>query len=654
MALRDSLFPIAVLIDDLKNEDANSRLNAVKRIDQIAIALGPKRTRDEFVPFLCECVDDDDEILIEMVQKLGKFVDLVGGPNYAPILLHPLRLLACADSKLVRDEAVASALRIGARLSDKEFAASFVPMVLLLIKGEWYNHRTSGVGMAHLVFRRCTIAAQRAELLEAIQHLVQDPLPMVRRTVADCLTRIVEELSGSEVVSLCKLVYTPLGEDSQDSVRAVTIISTPYILVAINKLIMNHNEADISMNALQALKDETYKRFINGIYADESWRVRHSCADVLVNVLEGYIGYTSVFERQLAKPVILGEQDCTESIDPLIDGKPDQTEVLKEQAQKIAQAKPAASAGSAYDELAVVKLFAKLLSDEEPEVRCIAVQRCVRVASRIDANNISQFMIPVLADRAVNDIVVFVRAALARNVVGLAQFLGKDDSINHLKPIVVKLLEDRDPEVRVTTLLNLPIIIEVTTVQPFSSHIMPAITLLADDNDWRIRKSVVQAMPGIARNLGTAFFDEHLSALCMNWLSDSVNYIRRAAVRNLVQLAGAFGQDWVVRVILPKINQLKTNPNYLHRINALFFIQELSGVCTPELICQHLLPIMVRMTNDAVPNVRFMAAETIGKCAGYVPAQYRDTQMKPCLLNLKSDSDIDVKNFAANALKLLQ
>jgi serine/threonine-protein phosphatase 2A regulatory subunit A len=48
----DDLYPIAVLIDELKNEDVQSRLNSISRISTIACALGEERTRTELIPFL--------------------------------------------------------------------------------------------------------------------------------------------------------------------------------------------------------------------------------------------------------------------------------------------------------------------------------------------------------------------------------------------------------------------------------------------------------------------------------------------------------------------------------------------------------------------------------------------------------------------------
>ena len=47
-----SLYPVAVLIDELKNEDVQLRLNSIRRLPSIAMALGVDRTRNELIPFL--------------------------------------------------------------------------------------------------------------------------------------------------------------------------------------------------------------------------------------------------------------------------------------------------------------------------------------------------------------------------------------------------------------------------------------------------------------------------------------------------------------------------------------------------------------------------------------------------------------------------
>jgi serine/threonine-protein phosphatase 2A regulatory subunit A len=40
---------------------------------------------------------------VVLAEELGRFVDHVGGPEYATLLLAPLEQLAAADETLVRD-----------------------------------------------------------------------------------------------------------------------------------------------------------------------------------------------------------------------------------------------------------------------------------------------------------------------------------------------------------------------------------------------------------------------------------------------------------------------------------------------------------------------------------------------------------------------
>lgn len=50
-----SLYPIHLLMDELKSDDVVLRLSSIRRLSTIALALGPARTRDELLPFLQVC-----------------------------------------------------------------------------------------------------------------------------------------------------------------------------------------------------------------------------------------------------------------------------------------------------------------------------------------------------------------------------------------------------------------------------------------------------------------------------------------------------------------------------------------------------------------------------------------------------------------------
>lgn len=63
------------------------RLNSIKKLSTISLALGVERTRSELIPFLTDTIYDEDEVLLALAEQLGQFTQLVGGPEYVYCLL---------------------------------------------------------------------------------------------------------------------------------------------------------------------------------------------------------------------------------------------------------------------------------------------------------------------------------------------------------------------------------------------------------------------------------------------------------------------------------------------------------------------------------------------------------------------------------------
>jgi hypothetical protein len=98
------MYPIHLLMDELKSDDVHLRLASIRRLSTIALALGPQRTRDELIVFLQDQLDDEDEVLLVLAEELGGFADYVGGPEYAYLVMGPLENLAAVEETLVREK----------------------------------------------------------------------------------------------------------------------------------------------------------------------------------------------------------------------------------------------------------------------------------------------------------------------------------------------------------------------------------------------------------------------------------------------------------------------------------------------------------------------------------------------------------------------
>ncbi|TPX41029.1 hypothetical protein SeMB42_g05774 [Synchytrium endobioticum] len=261
----DSLYPIAVLIDELKHDDVALRLNAIRRLSTIALALGTDRTRDELIPFLDESIDDEDEVLQALAEELGNFVDYVGGPSYGHLLLTPLETLAAVEETVVRDKAVESLGKIVESLSLQQVEEHYIPMVKRLTVGDWFTSRASACGLYSPVYPMASHSSQD-DLRRAYAQLGHDETPMVRRSAATHLPNLIKKVSKEHLLREMLPLFNVLVQDEQDSVRLLTVEA----LIAIAGVFTSEENKTHILPALRNL------------CSDKSWRVRYMAADKLV------------------------------------------------------------------------------------------------------------------------------------------------------------------------------------------------------------------------------------------------------------------------------------------------------------------------------------------------------------------------------------
>ena len=72
-----------------------------------------------------------------------------------------------------------------------------------------------------------------------------------------------------------------------------------------------------------------------------------------------------------------------------------------------------------------------------------------------------------------------------------------------------------------------------------------------------------------------------------------------------------FGVEWAAAHLIPEVLSTHTHPNYMYRMTALATISSLASVVGQEMLCATMLPIVLRMGSDPVPNIRFNACKTL-------------------------------------------
>mmetsp|Transcript_20349 Transcript_20349/g.42839 ORF Transcript_20349/g.42839 Transcript_20349/m.42839 type:complete len:103 (-) Transcript_20349:221-529(-) len=98
---------------------------------------------------------------------------------------------------------------------------------------------------------------------------------------------------------------------------------------------------------------------------------------------------------------------------------------------------------------------------------------------------------------------------------------------------------------------------------------------------------------------------------------------------------------------------MHTHENHIHRLMSLVAMQTLSKSLSPIMVHQHVLPVVINLSTDPVPNIRFNVAKTLQSLATQVDAPVVSSDIQPCLSSMIGDDDRDVKYFANCALVTL-
>ena len=267
-------------MDELKHDDVANRVEAMQKLDTIAIALGPERTRDELMPFLHEVAqDDEEEVFAVLAEKLGDFLPYVGGHAHCQQLILILSVLASLEEPIVRDKAIASLNKIALGLSHDELNGIFLQLIETLSTGLWFSLKVAACGLYKAVIIQVN-AETRRKLFSLYLKLVTDDLPIVRRAAATHLPALVDLLTqytqrhpqahddavDTQDWEIVSQMFQLLINDEQDSVKHLSVDVLVSILAFFRSINDTSHNAEFLVLALK-------------LVADELWRVRYAAAD---------------------------------------------------------------------------------------------------------------------------------------------------------------------------------------------------------------------------------------------------------------------------------------------------------------------------------------------------------------------------------------
>eukprot|EP01062_Namystynia_karyoxenos_P056438 TRINITY_DN47403_c0_g1_i1.p1 TRINITY_DN47403_c0_g1~~TRINITY_DN47403_c0_g1_i1.p1 ORF type:complete len:590 (+),score=237.94 TRINITY_DN47403_c0_g1_i1:91-1860(+) len=515
----DALYPIAVLIDELKSEDSAARVKATQQLKVIAEALGFARTREELIPFITEAGggwDDEDEVLITVAEQFGDFLDYVGGPEHAITLLQPLEQLAAMEEATVRDKAVTAIQSVAQMLPDAQLERQYTPMLMRMAKHDWATSRAS----AALLLPGLRQRTPGLDVRELWEQLCSDEQPIVKRAAATASPQMAKALREPGAVRQVALAqFAQLAKDEQDGVRLLCIEKTVEMSACIAPELISKYLQPLVRDGVQ----------------DASWRVRYMLTDKFA---------------EIAQAVGLPSREVVSLYERL--AKDTEAEVRAAAAHQIG--KLAASCGG--DAMRLMQAAQKLCGDEMQQVRAAAAGNIVSLSKSLGPHDTMSTLLPQLCELLRDD-----NSEVRLNVIAelgkVSDVVGFDELSRHLLPAVINLASDSKWRVREAVIKEVPALAKQMGPDAFEKKdLMRILIEWLCDQVCEIRKLSVTVACELVKDFGDEWFRLRLWPR-MQALAQKVNYMHRfALLAFLEQVAPVVSRTTIQQTLFPVFQQM--------------------------------------------------------------------------------------------------
>ncbi|KAI9735329.1 MAG: Polyamine N-acetyltransferase 1 [Claussenomyces sp. TS43310] len=604
----DELYPIAVLIDELKHDDVLLRLNAIHRLPTIALALGAERTRDELIPFLDESVEDEDEVLTALSDELGGFVEYIGGPEWGHVLLSPLENLAAIEEPLVREKAVESLNKICEELSSQQVEEYFIPLTIRLSKADWFTSKISATSLYNVPYKKASPPMQE-QLRQQFGQLVHDETPMVRRQAANNLAKFVKEMPATIVIEEMIPLFQHLASDDQDSVRLLTV----EILIAIAEVVPKEQQSShgVLLTALRSLIE------------DKSWRVRYMVADRFEKIAKAVDD--EVVARDLVPAFVKLLKDSEAEVRTAIAGQIPGFCGLLDRATLL------------NDIMATVE---DLVSDSSQHVRAALGTQISGLAPILGKQETIDHLLPMFL-QMLKDEFPDVRLHIISKLELVNQVIGIEPLSQSLLPAIVQLAEDKQWRVRLAIIEYIPLLASQLGQAFFDEKLSSLCMGWLGDTVFSIREAATHNLKKLTEVFGVGWASEAIIPKVMA-MGAHPNYLyRMTTCFAITTLASVVSLDVVSTAILPMMDKLVVDdiPNirfnvaksYAVLIDVLkrlpdegtIYSLEKSGNASAspsplglELIQDRILPNLEKLQKDDDVDVRYFATTAAGSISG--------------------------------------
>ena len=461
------------LLEDLQSQETKIKINAIHNLRGISLALGCEATKKELLPYLKNCVnnEEEDEVLIELAKVLSNFLDCIGGKENIKDLLGLFEVILTIDEPTIRKEAINSLKETIQQIGN----IKYIEKDIMDIINKFYivddvNQKLSALNLIIVVYKDLNENNKKIVLEYLDNFSISDNISIKKELLSE-ITKITLLLS----IDYIKKFIDVMMEDKNDTVK------TDLLNIIIS--IKNHKE---------------------------NWRVRLTVIDSITEILNfNNINYQfkqtviNIYLKLIEDPEAEIRNGCCLKLEEI-------TKLLKNEVN--------------FEK--ILKNMEKLGKDQKNFVKNSLAENIFKICHLIDKEQITEYIFP-LFNTLINDENLDIRINLINNLCQLSDIFEPTTILDKIIPSIVEISSNKSWRIRTKIINIIQIIATKLYIQnTFIQYILNICLNFLTDHVYAIREAGCKLLCNIYKNVKDSEFERRLIEK-LNEMSNSSNYLIR-------------------------------------------------------------------------------------------------------------------------------